>query len=190
MFLNPRQDLFKFFFPSTVFDDKIIDKYNDFLNQYPYTIDNIVDVINESIQEIELPQFGYQPIEQLSGGNPPQNWYHRSNENIQNLIEKTFTVSMRHGEGYLTYFCMLEHFFKYYSFGEKTPDLGNFPIQTLLADGQIVTTVVFEDVLFTGISGLPLSYSNEDRTFKNFDLTFQYSKLHTTFSIPHRKLTT
>lgn len=193
MFLNPRQDLFSVFLTDQFFEDSIISKYNDFLKQYPYTIDNMSDVINESIQEIELPAFGYQPIEQnsTSGYSALLN-YLRPNENIQNLFEKTFTISFRHTEGYLTYFCMLEHFFQFYDFttGQSKKDLGTLPLQTLLPDGQIVSTINFERVLLTGISGLPLSYSNEDRSFRTFDLTFQYSTLSTSFNVPERKLST
>jgi len=187
---NPRQDLFAFNFPSTFFDTEILAKYDKLVQYYNIPYRNMKDVINASIMNISTPAFEYTPIEQIqNAGSTAYNQYKRSNENIQNLIQKTFTVSIKHVSGYLTYYCMLEHYFKFYSRQSDKRNLGTFPMQTLDELGNTICTIKHNRVLFTGITGLDLAYSNSDRSFISFDCSFYYSDFDTSITIPEPKLT-
>jgi hypothetical protein len=195
MFLNPRQDLFKFRFPSTVVKPKIYEKYNAYLAQVPRVQDDIVAALNESIQGLTLPGVGYTPITQTATRAPgyvksAQNII--SSESVQALMDKTITITIRHTEAYLTYFLMLEVFYDAYDFTTpmKSRTFGTFPVQTLNLAGNPIYTILFKDILFTSISELSLSYTQTDRSFQTFDCTFMFSTFDTTFEIPSLKLTT
>lgn len=169
-------------------------KYNDYLRQYPYVQTSMIDVLNESIQSLSLPAFGYNSINYLQTRQPgsysstAENVI--SNENPQNLAEKTFTISIRHCDAYLTYFAMLEIFFNAYDFANKnTKHFGTFVIETLSATGHVIYQLELQRVIFTGISELQLSYAQTDRTFQTFDCTFMYSEFSTAIAIPQLKLT-
>lgn len=188
--LNPRQDLFRYSLPQQFFDKDIIAKYNAYLARFDYEYDSIDDFVNESIQSITLPSFEYTPIEQQSkGGISAFPVYKPNPQNIQNLPSKTLTVTFRHSDAYITYWLMLEHFFKRYDANEyKHAHFGSMSVQTLSSLGHIVSTMTFEQSLFTGMSELPLSYSNQDRAFDTFTCTFYYSSFNTSFSIPELNL--
>lgn len=194
--INPRQDLFKFRFPDTFFNASILAKYDSFLKQYPSVITDMKTLVNEAILEVSLPELSYTPLEQQTpkkqSNNPAISVspnYSRGNENVQNVVQKTFTVSVRHTEAYLTYFCLLEHFYNAYDFqNTNKKNFGTFPVQTLTAEGYATMTINFEKVLFTGLSGLPLSYANTDRSFQTFDCTFFFSTFNTTITLPELNL--
>lgn len=187
---NPRQDLFVFRIQPEFFDADIVKKYDALLRQYDMTFDTIESVINESIQGVTFPGFEFTPIEQVQQRNDysssPE--YFRQNENIQSIVQKTITVTFRHVNGYLSYFCLLEHFFKLYSFPETKRHLGTWPIQILDLYGNVVYTLNMKRMLFTGISDLALSYTNTDRSFISFECTFYYSEFDTVFSLPELNL--
>lgn len=187
---NPRQDLFVFRIPSNFFDKDIVSKYDALLNQYDMTLGSIADVVNESIQAVTFPGFEFTPIEQAQqrDGYSSSTEYFRQNENIQQIVQKTVTVTFRHVSGYLTYFCLLEHYFQAYSFKTDKKNFGTWPVQILDMQGNIIYTLNMKRMLFTGISDLALSYTNTDRSFLSFECTFYYSEFDTVFSLPELNL--
>lgn len=190
MFLNPRSDLFIFQFPSNFVQPSIAEKYNTYLKQFPRVQDTIIDVLNENIQGITMPSFQYDPIQQNKIRNPgyvgSQESY-VSNESVQNVIDKTFTVTIRHIDGYLSYFAMLEVFFGAYNFTEQTPNsghFGTFNVRTLSVDGYAMYTFKMHRMIMSGLDQLSLTFGKMDRSFQTFDVTFRYSEFDTEFTIP------
>lgn len=190
--INPRNDLFRFYFPENFFRPSIINKYTRFLKQEYYYFDDFQDVINESIKELVFPSVQYTPQEQIqsgtSGNNSANNIYYRTPENIQRLQEKTVEVTLRHTDGYITYFCLLEHFYFYFNPENNKERIGNMSLQTLSSDGYVMTTLYFKNCIFTGISELPLSYANQDRPESTFTITFYFNLFDTTFSLPKKDI--
>ncbi len=182
---NPRSDQFEINIPYSFFKEEIISKYDKLLNLHPQVFTSFADIVNESVQEFEMPLFGYQPITQENLRNDfstsPQ--YYRSNANAQNLSDKLFTIRLRHSDGYLTYFLMLEHFFAYYNDVDQMY-AGNWNLQTFLSSGSEVFTLNFTNVLFIGISKQNFTYAGQESTFQNFELVFGYSKFDTEFDLP------
>lgn len=191
---NPRSDLFEFNFPDTFLQakdekgNKPIDKYNEFLNAWPQVLPDFGEVINESIQGISLPVFGYSPISQdhLRNSYSTSEQFYKANTHAQNLVQdKTFTVSLRHNEAYLSYFLLLELYFLHFCDNDHI-NLGTWNVSTMTGDGVVVYNVKYKDVLFLGMAGLDLSYVDESSNFLSFDLAFGYSSFSTSFNLPEK----
>lgn len=188
---NPRADLFKLNLPDSFFIPEITDKYNEYLSQFPRVLGSIEAVINESIQSFISPEFGYTAIEQQSNiqGGAITN-YTASKLNEQQLAEKTLQIVFRHTEAYLTYWCMMEHFFHRYRIGEQSArkPWGDLILITTLDDGIPLCKIIFQNVLFNGIDNLNLSFNSLISQFDTFTCTFTYSTLQNSIIIPELKL--
>lgn len=189
--LDPRPDKFRTRLPQEFLEASIVSRYDQILGQKPYLFDKFESVINESIQSFELPLFGYtaatQRSNQSSGGSIET--VSVPGQSIQNTIDNTFTITFRHSEAYLTYWFMVEHYFKKYKLG---PDSNRAPMPALLLEmldyrDNTVALINFKNVLFTGVDGLSLSYNSIDRTPSTFTASFAYSEFIPQFNIPSLK---
>jgi hypothetical protein len=191
---NPRIDLFTVIFPDSFFISELTEKYNSLLSQKPYILDSIEDILRESIQSFESPRFGFSVIEQMTK-DPAGAGYNINQtpmQSMQTLAEKTFSISFRHSDGFLTYFLMMEHFFKRYEMGPGTKEtrkpFGTIILETLLPNGLKVSRIKFRDCKLTTIPSLELSYSSPSRDFSTFECEFAYNTFETTFDLPDLKL--
>ena len=146
-----------------------------------------------SIQRIQVLGFNEATIEQLQTGrgtyteNPnriAQNKFlhttsqvnYRSETNPINLIDKTLNVEFRHTLGFVNYFMAIDLFNHYYSFENKATHLPcSFDINITDSESTIVSTLHFEDVLLTSVSGLEFNFSSNTVDYKTFELTFAYN---------------
>lgn len=191
---NPRKDLFEVLFPDTFFINHITEKYNNYLKQKRYPLDDMVSVLNESIQGFDSPQFGHQLVEQQS---------HDANGNVgitnqqtpaisaQNVTEKSFDVSFRHVDGYITYFYLLELYFTRFQFGEGAKYRGQFGtclLKLKRPDGDPMYTVKYKKCSLISIPPLSLGYNTPSRDFLDFTCTFGWSEFDTALHIPDLNL--
>lgn len=176
MFLSSSDNQYKFLFPKIMFPDEIVDKYKAYINRIPnLLINNPVDVFNYSIQSISLPQLSYDPITQIDY--PGSTRQYRSNVQTTELYERTFTITLQTLTGFVNYFMAIDLYKYYYSFDNKATHLPcSFDIQIIDSENHIVSTLHFENILFTSISGLEFNFSSNTVDFKTFELTFAYNK--------------
>lgn len=190
--LDPRPDLFKIAIPDEFFDDEIIVKYNMMLKQKNYVFDDFKDVINESVQSFDIPAFGYTAVTQEQKATAYANIEHAyvPAQSEQKMTDNQFSISLRHSEGYLTYWCMLEHLLKKYQLGpdgNRTP-LSSLPLQALDYKQRTIAELHFEKVLFTGLDAISFGYNQLRPQFSTFTMSFAYSTFKTKFTIPELKL--
>lgn len=189
---NPRADQFKIIFPDDFYIKEITDKYDDLLNQKPYIFNNINSLLEESIRTFDTPEFGYNLIEQLESNGDGVSRIHQQvpKESEQKLAEKTFSITFRHCDGFLTYFMMLEHFFSRYKLGTN-PNRKNFGpiiIEINLPNGLAVCRIKLRRVNLIGVPSLSLDYASTARDQSTFTCTFGYDLFETTFELPTAKL--
>lgn len=175
MFLSSSENQFKFLFPKAMFPDEVIDKYKPYVDRIPNSIvNNPIDVFNYSIQSLSLPELRFEPIEQID--HPGSSRRYRSNAQESELYEKTFTVTCQTLTGFVNYFMAIDLFRYYYNFQNKQTHLPcSFDINITDSESHIVSTIHFEDVLFTSISGLEFNFSSNTVDFKTFEMTFAYN---------------
>lgn len=190
---NPRADNFNIILPMNFFIDEIIEKYNKLLSQKPYPFDNIIDMLAESIQSFDTPEYGIQPVEQnLANANGTSDSYFTlPKQSLQRAADsKTFQISYRHSDGYLTYFMMMEHFFHRLKLGndDALKPFGTTFLEFKIPTGEIVYRLKFEHCHLIGVPSLALTYATPSRDFTTFICNFAYTQFQTTFEIPEPKL--
>lgn len=176
MFLSSSDNQFKFLFPKIMFPDELITKYKPYVERIPGAlITDPVEIFNYAIQSLTIPELSFEPIEQQD--HPGSTRRYRANIQETELYEKTITITCQTLTGFVNYFMAVDLFKYYYDFQNKETHLPcTFDIHIVDSESHVISTLHFEDILLTTISGLEFNFSSNTVDFKSFDLTFAYNK--------------
>jgi hypothetical protein len=177
MINSSRNNQFDFRFPRTFVPDEIKEKYNQYLNRIPGNmISEPIDYLNYGIQSINLPGISFDPIEQTAKIGRKR--LYRASGAKEELLSKELTVTVQLLDGYINYFMYWDIFNYYYC--QSTPELylpEGTSIQLLDSSGNVIIIATLERLLFTSISSLDLSFSNNIQEFNTFEISFVYNDL-------------
>jgi len=172
MFLNSRQNSFIFNFPKGFFPKAVEEKYRGYLDRMPQPFDTVREFMNHTIQSVTFPTIAtYPTADQVRTTGFIQRY--KNATNIQNLISREFTVTFKLVEGYLNYWILFESMVDYYDFNNPNQYLPSIPLRLLDNDGVMMTSVIFNEVLITGMGALNLNYSSTTPQFSTFTATFK-----------------
>lgn len=179
MLLNSRNNLFFFNFPRAFVPAKVIERYKPYLNRIPGNIiAEPIDFINYSVQGVDLPSVSYEPVRQI--GKVGQERAYRSSIHPDETRSKEMTITMQLLDGYINYWMMLDIFDHYYDIKTKNVHIPDGVVLRILdAEGQIIVSSAFTEVLFKEIGPLQMNFSNNAPDFSTFDCTFEYLDLET-----------
>jgi hypothetical protein len=186
MILQNRNDLFKIELPRVFIPDDVKSRYSPYIHRMPTPVTDISDLVNYSIQSITIPNFNYQPVEQVKPGNAPQakgttrRW--RQSLSHEMLIDRNFTITFQLLDGNVNYWILLETFFHYYSFDNDEPFTFDIPVHIFDSEGIRMYSVQFHDCLFTGLNQFSMSYSELTPEFRTFECTFGFNEMKIDFS--------
>lgn len=187
MILQNRNDLFKVEIPRIFVPKAIKERYAPYLFRMPTPVTDVSDIINYSIQSISMPNFNFQPIEQVKPGYYEQakgtTRRFRQALSPEMLIDRNFTITFQLLDGNVNYWIMLETFFHYYDFETKEPYTFNIPISIYDAEGNRMYSATFKDCLFTGLNQFTLSYSELTPEFRTFEATFAFNEIQIDFEV-------
>lgn len=197
--LSPRFDLYKFQFPKDFLVDELKEKYAKILNQRKNIIIDPTEFLNESIQGVELFGINDSVIEQKqihrnthltdkTNGNTPiqriepdSSVYYRSSANPLEHISKQITLTIRHTQGFLSYFMMLENWFHLYLKENTDTEPRVWYIDILNDAGVIISRVYLYNPIFNGLDSLQFSYNKVMKESSTFNATFNYSNINYEF---------
>jgi hypothetical protein len=168
------RDQFEFNFPSSFIPPEIRRKYSKVINRVPTGIDDAREYVNHSIQKITFPSISYTPAVQ---NQRTVDVGFRSSVSVQNLFEKEFTVTMQLTDGDINYLIMLETLFFHYSFGNHNLHIDPFRLYLTDSSGLRLSTIVLEQVLYTGLDALDKDFRENTREFISFDAKFTFNKI-------------
>lgn len=196
MFLNARSDLFKVELPRTFIPKEVKDKYAPYVFAMPTMINDVVDLVNYTIQTVTIPTMNWTPVEQVkpetasraaaelnpnslgqsqTAAGRTRRW--RSSQNYQEIFTKEFQLTFQLIDGHVNYWIMLDTMLWYYDRRNKERFCESIPVRILDAEGNVMFTALFLDSLFVGLTEYQLSYSDLSQEFKTFDASFQYNTL-------------
>mgnify|MGYP007122144367 CR=1 FL=1 len=187
MILQSRSDLFRFEFPKVFFPKEVKDRWRAYVERMPIPTSDVPSLVNYSVQSFTVPNYNYQPAEQVKPGWDPtargsvRKW--RNSLAAEMLSERKFEVTMKLLDGYWNYWVMHETFFHMYASENREPFLVDLPLRILDADGNIMYTVTFHDCLFVGIDKFELSYSDVDTGAKTFNCNFEFNETTVAFDL-------
>ena len=195
MQLKGRQDRYRLLLPEELIPKAINDKYAKILQRQHSFIYKPIDLINESIQKIQVLGFNGGTIEQnqsrrgaplLTPSRAQQNEMmhttapmpYRSPDGPVSLIDKTLNIDFRHQSGFLNYFLLFESFFYQYARDteyDKLPDV--FPIEIFNEDGEVYCRIMLYDPLIDGMDMLDLDFTQPVAQSQTFRVVFKYGNI-------------
>lgn len=191
---NPRSDKFMCSLPKDFFLSDICEKYNRYLSLQNTFFDTINQVVNESIQSVNIPGLSQdlhaqQTVSSNSGsslGVSTDITLYPDTKPLEEIVEtNVITLVFRHLDSYINYFFLMETFYKMYN--QKTSNSDRrfiIPVTCLSVDNHPVFNVIFSQCIFKSINGLDLSYNNQKRDFQTFSCEFAYSDFTVDFDMP------
>lgn len=175
MLLNSRDNLFQFGFPLTFIPKVVADKYRKYLNRIPGNlIEEPLDFINYTIQSINLPGMGYDPIQQAQY--PGRQILFRNSLPVQELFQKELTVTFQLVDGYINYWILLDTLSYYYSFETEKPYTDDLNLRILDSEGNALVTATLKKPLIKSLGDLSMSFASNVAEFKTFDLSIAYNE--------------
>ena len=195
MNLKGRQDRYRLLLPEELIPKEINDKYAKILQRQHSFVYKPIDMINESIQKIQVLGFngGTQEQNQSMRGEPlrtptrvAQNELmhtstqvpYRSPDGPVSLLDKTLNIDFRHQSGFLNYFLLFESFFYQYSrdtASDSLPDV--FTIEIFNEDGEVYCRIMLYNPLIDGMDMLDLDFTQPVAQSQTFRVVFKYSNI-------------
>ena len=183
-FLSGKNNNFKFSFPKAFATDEIEKKYSPILNRIPGNMcDTVVDFLNMSIQSVELEvnPAEYEPIEQMDRGTPYGRLY-RSDFFPDFLWKKSMTITLQLDSAYIIW-SILTDLFMYYYCAEPGPRyIPACPgMEILDCYNHSLYRITFDNLLFTGVSGLQFDFSSNEVDQKSVTTNWRANKVNVIF---------
>ena len=190
--------MYRLILPDELIPEEINEKYTKILTDRKSFIYKPIDLLNESIQKIQVLGFNSGTVIQpqvMTGssvmypGDPshePQNnfqyahtyYNYRTAANPVSLIDKTFNIDFRHTLGYLNYFILFESFFYQNMRDMNYRDLPKqMNVDIYNEGGEIYSRIVLFDPLIDGIDMLDLDFSQPVANSQTFRVIFKYSNV-------------
>jgi len=172
MLLNNRQNSFIFTLPKGYFSKELEEKYRLYVERMPIPYDTLRDFMNSTIQQISFPSLrSVDSVEQTRPGGFKQ--HYKSATNIQNLISRDFNVTFKLGEGMINYWIMYESMLEFLDFQNKKEYLPDMTLRLLDNEGVIMSSIEFEQSIYTSLSEVQLNYSSTTPQFSTFSVGYK-----------------
>lgn len=181
MILASRNNLFRFEFPKVFIPQEVKDRWLPYVRRMPAPTEDISAIVNYSIQSVTVPNFNYEPAKQVKPGNASRargtvrQW--RGALSPEMLIDRGFEVTFKLLDGFFNYWVMMETFFHHYAHETAKPFIMDVPLRILDAEGTVMYTVLFHDVLFTEVGKFDLSYSEAAPDHQTFSCLFKFNEI-------------
>ena len=171
MILNPKSNSFYFVFPKGFFPSVVTDKYLPYLKKQPIHFDDVSSYMNSTIRSIRFPSMTIDSVEQTR--NLGKRITYKSGTPIQDLFSRDFNIQFKNVDGFINYFIMLDTILHFMDF--KNPDLfiQNLPLRIMDNEGNIVTSITFQEVTLTSFSELELTYTSNSPQPTSFNVGFK-----------------
>lgn len=175
MVLNNLTQNFAIYIDPNFIYQPVIDTWLPIIRRQHFPYVGLVDFLNSQITSISFPNVTAPGVNQGS-----QNYQltKRAGKQLDHLMAKTFTLTMKLSESYLTYFICRQQFDLYLRYGlEYQSDLYFPPISiTILDDGGFeIITYTYNQLTPINISDFDLSYQARPGTFNTFTWEFAYN---------------
>jgi hypothetical protein len=178
--LGLRENSFKIRLPKDFFFEEVENFWKPNIKNIGIDFDSLTEFMNSQIQSITVPEFNMTNLpEQIREGG--RTYKHASSTPPMNFFEKSINLSIKSTEGLLTYWVMFDQLTQYLSHVENTPYLPPLTVDILDNKGYAYYTMIFEQIIFQGLSTIELSKDSNSPTFKSFTSTLSYNKIKINF---------
>ena len=190
-----RQNSWRLLFPEEIIPDEIREKYANVLRSKHSFFYRPIDLINGTIQKIQVLGFSSATISQFqtrrgsplkSNGRITENEFLHSHADVpyrspagpSSLVDRTINVDFKHVSGFLNYFLIFESFFYQYSRDTreiKLPDM--LPIEIFNENGECYARIILFHPVIDGMDMLDLDFTQPIAQSQTFRVIIRYSDL-------------
>lgn len=177
MFLNfSAGDKGNFRFPKEFIPREISDRWRKILDLTPgYPIKSPVDLVNWSVQSIDLPEYTYQPIIQVNSEGVSKKLI--SSLPVEELTTKQMTVNFAILDGWVNYWILYEAYNEYYKNAESQYIQDGIQIGLNTVNGLQIGVVQLYNVLFTQLGSISVNFTNNNIDSNSFSITLEYNQI-------------
>lgn len=173
MYLDSRHSGFILLFPPTFYGEDIKKRYKSYVKQMLLPYENVDDFMSSTVQQVSFPGFDMVTAQQTRMYGKQQDY--KSAKPVEDLIERSLTVTFQITDGFVNYFIFFDNAIKYLYLGNSTQYFDIMRLGWLSREGWMLGHVDFIQVTLTGMSGFKLSYSAMGHEFNTFDAKFKFN---------------
>ena len=172
MRIGSANNAFVFNFPVDFIEPYLYEQFEKLMlkNFIPY--DSVIDYINSTIKEVVFPSAAFENKEQHLKRGKVVGW--KDSKSVFDTFTNELDISFRSVDSYTNYFILLQILVEFYLNNDKQ-QIPMFSLEILDKDGNLIYTIIFEEILLKSIGELRLGYQQYDTSEKLFTITFRYN---------------
>lgn len=193
--LSPRYDQWRFLIPEGFIPESVLRKWEPIIKEEPGVFPDALSYLNESITGISLPGINETIITQPQHSSnrhtaplnraglgkiniePKQDNTYIGTRNPLDLIDRSLNVSFRMNQGLYNYYMLYESLFLFICKPHQHQPYDRFQISFLAEDGRIISNMILDQVILTGLGGIEFSYEKNGRNSESFTATFRWNNI-------------
>jgi hypothetical protein len=172
MRIGAQNNSFVFNFPVDFIEPYLYEQFEKLLEKNFIPYETVVDYINSTIKEVVFPSASFETKEQVLRRGKVVGW--KDSKSVFDTFTNELDITFRAVDSYLNYFILLQILIEFYLNNHKE-QIPMFHLDILDKDGDLIYTIMFEEVLLKSIGEIRLGYQMYDVGEKVFTITFRYN---------------
>ena len=178
MVLNNKAQMFSVWFPSDFFYQEVTEKWTPFVEKMKLPYTNVVDFMNAQIESISYPSIEIGSAKQQQGQFEIE---YTSAKELEAIVPKDFTLTMKLTESYLSYFIMYDQIKWYLEYRKKYTGhvvfMNDINLSFLSESGLGLVNFVYRYVIPKTLGEINLSYAAQAVTNNTFTIGLHYNRM-------------
>jgi hypothetical protein len=172
MRISTQSNQFIFNLPVDFIESYLYEQFDKLLEKNFIAYDSVIDYLNSTIKEIVFPSASFETKEQNLRRGKVVGW--KDSKSVFDTFTNELDITFRAVDSYLNYFIMLQILIEFYLNNQKE-QIPMFHLEILDKDGNLIYTIIFEEILLKSIGEIRLGYQMYDVGEKTFTITFKYN---------------
>lgn len=172
MRISAQNNQFIFNLPIDFIEPYLYEQFQKLLEKNFIPYDSVIDYINSTIKEVVFPSASFENKEQRLRRGKVVGW--KDSKSVFDTFTNELDITFRAVDSYLNYFILLQVLVEFYLNNDKE-QIPMFNLEILDKDGNLIYTIIFEEILLKSIGELRLGYQMYDIGEKTFTITFRYN---------------
>lgn len=172
MRISSQNSQFIFNFPVDFIEPHLYEQFQKLMDKNFIPYESVIDYINSTIKEVVFPSASFENKEQTLRRGKKVGW--KDSKSVFDTFTNELDITFRSVDSWLNYFIMLQILMEFYLNNDKN-QIPMFTLEIIDKDGNLIYTIIFEEVLLKSIGEIRLGYQQYDIAEKTFSVTFRYN---------------
>lgn len=172
MRISSQNNQFIFNFPVDFIEPYLYDQFQKLMDKNFIPYESVIDYINSTIKEVVFPSTTFENKEQTLRRGKKVGW--KDSKSVFDTFTNELDITFRSVDSWLNYFILLQILIEFYLNNDKN-QIPMFTLEIIDKDGNLIYTIIFEEILLKSISEIRLGYQQYDIAEKTFSITFRYN---------------